>query len=708
MISRILSLLIRQERDVVLARQRARQISGLLGFESQDQTRIATAVSEIARNTFRYAVGGRIEFKIGGSTAPQVLLIEVGDEGPGIANLQDILDGRYRSTTGMGLGIIGARRLMDQFDIGSSASGTTITMAKLLPAAAAQVTAARLAEIGRVLAAARPQEPFEEIQQQNQELMQSLETLAKKQQELLALNQELQDTNRGVVALYAELDEKADHLRRADELKSRFLSNMTHEFRTPVNSIQALCRMLLDRSDGELTAEQERQIGYIRTAAEALSDLVNDLLDLAKVEAGKTEVRPVEFEVRDLFGVLRGMLRPLLVSDQVNLVFDEPDANLPTLYTDEAKVSQILRNFISNALKFTERGEVRVRADRASGDHLAVAFAVTDTGIGIAGEDLETIFQEFTQIDSPVQRRVRGTGLGLPLCNKLAQLLGGTVSVASELDIGSTFTATIPAIYPLSPKLERNWEVDPQQVPVLVVEDAADVVLTYEKYLRGTDFQVLAASDLREARQAMLAFRPRAIILDIMLRGEAAWEFLAELKRRSTTRTIPVIVATSVEDRGKGVALGADAYWVKPFSRETLRQTLTELTTASPSKRVLIIDDEEISRYLLRQQLGSSSYTVSEAADGESGLDAARREHPDLICLDLVMPGIDGYQVLEQLKASPETKQIPVLVFTSKTLSDRERDRLLEHAVAIRSKANLPDSVLPAVEDALATLRGPG
>ena len=273
--------------------------------------------------------------------------------------------------------------------------------------------------------------------------MRTLDELRQRQEELTRLNRELEDTNRGVVALYAELDERADHLRRADEVKTRFLSNMTHEFRTPLNSILALTRLLLDHVDGELSPEQERQVYFIRKSAENLSELVNDLLDLAKVEAGKIVVRPAEFEVRNLFGALRGMLRPLLLNTSVNLVFDEPEG-IPPLNTDEGKVSQILRNFISNALKFTEQGEVRVSA-KLSPDGRSVVFSVTDTGIGIAPEHQDIIFQEFTQLENAVQRKVRGTGLGLPLSKKLAELLGGSVSVASELGLGSTFSATHPA-----------------------------------------------------------------------------------------------------------------------------------------------------------------------------------------------------------------------------------------------------------------------
>src|SRR5918994_4818987 len=250
---------------------------------------------------------------------------------------------------------------MDDCQIESSLGhGTTVLLGKRLPRGAAAVTPASLAALADELAQLKPRLPFAELQQQNQELLRTLDELHMRQEELTRLNAELEDTNRGVVALYAELDEKAEQLQRANELKTRFLSSMGHEFRTPVNSILALSRLLLERTDGELTQEQEKQVTFIRQAAQDLSNLVNDLLDLAKVEAGKIAVRPEEFEVADLFATLRGLFRPLVIPE-VTLVFDEPDG-IPPLYTDEGKISQILRNFISNALKFTECGQVRVSA----------------------------------------------------------------------------------------------------------------------------------------------------------------------------------------------------------------------------------------------------------------------------------------------------------------------------------------------------------
>ena len=259
--------------------------------------------------------------------------------------------------------------------------------------------------------------------------------------QLAALEAELTETNKGVVALYAELEDRAEQLRHASELKSRFLSYVSHEFRTPLNSIAALTGILLQRLDGPLTEEQERQIKLIGGSAGELTELIDDLLDLAKVEAGRITVSPAWFQMMDLFSALRGMFKPILSSSDVDLVFEEPPTLVP-LFTDHKKLSQILRNFVSNALKFTVKGEVRVSAVQ-NGDE-SITFSVADTGIGIASEFHHAIFQDFAQLQSPIQKRLRGTGLGLSLSKRLAGLLGGTVALQSELGRGSTFSVTVP------------------------------------------------------------------------------------------------------------------------------------------------------------------------------------------------------------------------------------------------------------------------
>src|SRR4051812_34357382 len=265
--------------------------------------------------------------------------------------------------------------------------------------------------------------------------------LAARDADIVALRAELEETNKGVVALYAELDDKAAQLRDANDLKSRFLSYMSHEFRTPLTSMSSISGILLSRLDGPLTTEQVKQVEFIRSSARELTDMVGDLLDLAKVEAGRITISPEWFEMVDLFSALRGMFKPIVASSSISLVFDEPRGNIK-LYTDDKKLSQILRNFISNSLKFTPEGEVRVTATLVPEDR--VEFAVTDTGIGIASEHLPNLFDDFVQLDVRLQKRLRGSGLGLSLARKFAELLGGRVAVQSELGKGSRFSVSLP------------------------------------------------------------------------------------------------------------------------------------------------------------------------------------------------------------------------------------------------------------------------
>lgn len=282
-------------------------------------------------------------------------------------------------------------------------------------------------------------------EQVNNEMDTATENLAARLEaaelELAMLHDELSETNQGVVALYAELDDKAEQLRSVSELKSRFLSYMSHEFRTPLGAIRSITRILQDELDGPLTDEQRKQVAFIEKSVIELTEMVNDQLDLAKIEAGRITISPVWFEMVDLFSALRGMFKPILTNAQVSLTFEEPDETI-SIYSDDKKLSQILRNFISNALKFTSSGQIAVRVVRTDDDF--VVFSVTDTGIGIAPDHLEKVFDDYVQTDSTVQRRVRGTGLGLALSRKLARLLGGETYVESELGKGSTFSVRTP------------------------------------------------------------------------------------------------------------------------------------------------------------------------------------------------------------------------------------------------------------------------
>jgi signal transduction histidine kinase/CheY-like chemotaxis protein len=550
----IVSLTLKTEADIVTARLQARRLAELLKFDRHDQTRIATAVSEIARNAFLYANGGSIDFSLIETDGRQLLSIRVSDQGGGIDDLDSVLEGRHRTSGGAG-GIAGARRLMDAFRIESSADGTVVELGHRLPTRAPRVSRAALDAVAANIKQRSLPDPLSALHEQNRELLHSLEDIRRRQDETEKLNLELQDTNRGVVALYAELEARAEQLRQASEIKSRFLSNMSHEFRTPLNSILALSRMLLDGIDGALNTEQQRQVGYIRQSAQDLLELVGDLLDLAKVEAGKVELKLTRFTVEEMFGALRGALKPLRDRADVDLIFEAAD-DLPPLYCDEGKVSQVLRNFVSNALKFTEHGEVRVSAHHDSRQH-RIVFLVADTGIGIAATDQELIFEEFSQVDGHLQKNVKGTGLGLPLSRKLAELMNGEVWVESELGKGSAFYLAVPV------------QLGPVKAPA-----------------------------------------PHA--------------------------------------------------------------------AAATRKRILIVDDDSMFRYILRGIIADQlHYDVIEACDGLQGLERIRAERPDAVVLDLQMPKMDGFAVVQALHDDPQHCP-PLIVATSLPLDEEPRSHVLD------------------------------
>ncbi|MGA8159603.1 MAG: ATP-binding protein [Acidobacteriaceae bacterium] len=690
----VFDLLLRTERDVVQARQRAREVAAELGLDNQDQIRMATATSEIARNAFRYARNGRVQFAVG-LNEPQVLEVTITDSGPGIANLEEILDGRYKSTTGLGMGIVGTRRLMDDFAIDATPTGTTVRMAKRLPRHQVIMTQRAARDLNQRLQQRTPDSPYEEIEQQNQELLKTLQELRARQEELELLNRELEDTNRGVVALYAELDERADYLRRASELKTKFLSNVSHEFRTPLNSIISLSRLLMDRMDGDLTTEQVRQVGFIESSARDLQDLVNDLLDLAKVEAGKIRIRPKQFEVHELFSALKGMLKPLLADNtSVELIFEDADA-LPKLYTDEGKVSQILRNLISNALKFTPSGFVRVSAGQ-QGEN-SVLFAVEDTGIGIEAEHHEKIFREFSQLENPLQERHRGTGLGLPLCRNLAQLLGGKIWLESEPGKGSTFHVMVPSVYVgemlESQEAESLPAPDFHRAPLLFLEDNPETARILESYLRNTEFQLILASSVAQAEVWTARHSPAAVVSDIYLGDDTAWGFLGRLRDRLPS--LPIIATSIYEESGKAAESGASLFLPKPLERETLLRELRRLTAQSGTRRLLIVDDNDVSRYILRELLHLPWLEMDEARNGKEALATLAAKPPDALILDLLMPDVSGFEILRQLRATPATQQLPVLIYTSKILTESEREQLEALRVRIIRKEDISTRLSP-------------
>ena len=425
-----------------------------------------------------------------------------------------------------------------------------------------------------------------------------LEELRQKEAEINSLRIELAETNKGVVALYSELDDQAEQLRQASELKSRFLSYMSHEFRTPLGSIRSIVRILLDRMDGPLTPEQEKQLVFVQGSAVELTEMVNDLLDLAKIEAGRITISPAWFDMVDLFAALRGMFRPILTTESVSLIFEEP-IGLPRVYTDDKKLSQILRNFISNALKFTSQGEVRVSAKPGPED--TIVFAVADTGIGIAPEHRKTIFEEFVQVDSTIQRRLRGTGLGLSLSKKLAHLLNGTVDVWSEVGVGSVFSVTLPMKFAGAAQVQlkprhtegvgipriKRWQstrrsgkspmIAKPPMTVVVVDDNPATLYSTSRILRSAGFEVVEAATGQQGVE--LAMRgAQLVVLDVNLPDIDGFEVCKKIRANQATARIPVIhlSATFVKDVDKvhGLEAGADGYLTHPVEPPVLIATV--------------------------------------------------------------------------------------------------------------------------------------
>jgi signal transduction histidine kinase/ActR/RegA family two-component response regulator len=560
MSSRLYSAAIQTEEDVVSVRRKAREIGALLGYDLNEQTRIATAVSEVARDAFSHAGGGAAEFSL--DTDARWFTIRISSKTRAEEDLRKTLAGDSPGA----MALAGAQRLMDSFLVESDGNqGSVVELRKRLTVKATAAPRS-VAKVKAEIAKAAPNGVMEELRHENRELLRVMEELVARQEDLARLDAELEHTNRGVVALYAEIDDKAEKLRRADQVKSRFLSHMSHEFRTPLTSIMALSRLLSDEVDGKLSLEQHKQAMFIRRSAESLLEMVNELLDLARLEAGKGVVRPTRFTVTELFAALQGVLKPLrgvlrphTGPADVDLVLEEAPG-IPALYTDESKVAQILRNFVSNALKFTEHGKIQVYAEW-NADGKSVVFSVSDTGIGIAPRHLDAIFQEFAQIETPVQQQLAGTGLGLPLARGLAELLGGSVSVKSTLGEGSTFYAEIPLEYPLA----------------------------------------------------------------------------------------------------------------------------IEAPPTDPQPAVLLIDDEEVSRYLVRQALGPSFSSI-EASSARAGIELARSRHPRVILLDLNMPEMNGFQVLQELNADPDSRGIPVVILTGQALTREQLETLNGRVAGVLSK----------------------
>jgi signal transduction histidine kinase/CheY-like chemotaxis protein len=508
-----------------------------------------------------------------------------------------------------------------------------------------------------------------------------------------------------------ELEEANRQLESASRHKSEFLANMSHELRTPMNAIIGFTRLVMRRAKDILPARDHDNLGKILISADHLLTLINDILDLSKIEAGRMEVHSSSFALEPLIDLCLRTVEPLVRSEQLRLVKDiEPD--LSPLFTDQDKLKQIVVNLLSNAVKFTEEGTITVSAWQRDRQ---VAIAVSDTGIGVPEDKLELIFEEFRQVDSSTTRRYSGTGLGLSISRHLARLLGGDISVQSTFGVGSTFTAIIPlrykAVHPAVAGATAPLTAAPAVQPeanriVLAIDDDPDVIYLLQENLAEAGYRVLGAGGSEEGLQKARALRPFAITLDILMPHKDGWQTLHELKADPVTRDIPVIVLSIVDNKDLGYRLGAFDYLLKPFDREAILATLGHIPPHQG--RLLVVDDDPQVVDLVCQLLEGEPYEIAAATDGQEALEAIAEKRPDVILLDLLMPRMDGFGVIDHLQQDPQSRQIPVIVLTAKALTATERATLDQTARTVIQKRGLDrDTLLQELRGLLRAYRDP-
>jgi len=549
-----------------------------------------------------------------------------------------------------------------------------------------------------------------ELERKSEELALLNQQLSGRNEELAAQSQELQAKTYDLSWLADELTEQKKALEikqlqveEADRLKSEFLSNMSHELRTPLNSILALSQLMLTKGPG---ANPEKEAEYLRVVdrnGRHLLSLINDILDLSKIEAGRLDISSNEFSADAVLAEATETMTPLAQAKGLQLTRTASYAG--AMVSDRDKLLQILLNLISNAVKFTQSGKIDIELTQ-EGDE--VVFSVADTGVGIESEDFETIFDEFRQIDGSTSRRHEGTGLGLTICRKLSRLLGGDLFVASTPGQGSTFTlrlpvvATLPRDGGLPPKDNDHAEAASNlSKTVLVVEDKERTRELIRSYLVEAGYYAITCSNGEKALKIAQNRNLHAITLDIFMPEMDGWELLRQLRASPKTEDIPVIIVSISEDHSTGMALGANGYMVKPVDRDRLLAEIQRIEKAQTVCNVLIMEDDEPVQEHLAAMLREAGYQVAAAGDGEAGLEMARKVRPQTILLDLCMPKMDGFQVLKRLREDPVLAQTPVIVLTAKDLTAEEQETLLQTSKTVISKSRGLEKILEDIKGEL-------
>lgn len=510
-------------------------------------------------------------------------------------------------------------------------------------------------------------------------------------QELLKLNDQLEEL---VKERTMELSRARDEAIEANRIKSQFLANMSHELRTPLNAIIGYSEMLKEEADEEGNAGFTEDLGRIHHAGKHLLNLINDILDLSKIEAGKMEIYLETFDIPTMVQDVLTTVSPLMESNGNRLESFVPQG---TMRTDITKLRQILFNLLGNAGKFTKEGEVslKVSLEPYSG-HAGVCFRIQDTGIGMTPEQLNDLFQAFKQADSSTTRKYGGTGLGLAISQRLCQVMGGHITVESTFGQGTMFTVWLPVSLvdkaPGVESLQLNESLDPledRRSTVLVIDDDPAMLQLMRRYLSKEGYKVIVAQSGEEGIRLARERRPSIISLDVLMPGVDGWSVLTTLKSDPELSDIPIIMISMNDDRNLGYALGASEFLIKPVNRDKIVSVLEKYVVERHAHSILVIEDDSAASQMLTHMLQKEGYLVAQAGDGRIALDRISQTAPGLILLDLMMPEMDGFDFVTELRKREEWRSIPIVVITAKDITAEDRSRLNGYVANIVQKGRV-------------------
>ena len=530
-----------------------------------------------------------------------------------------------------------------------------------------------------------------ELQRAKQELATSHELLAESNQ---TLEQKVEQRTAELAASMEEARKARAVAEEANQAKSTFLANMSHELRTPMNAIIGYSEMLKEEAEDLGEEDFIPDLQKIHSAGKHLLSLINDILDLSKIEAGRMELYLESFEIASLVNDVVATIHPLVEKNANTLSVNFPE-EIGTIHADLLKVRQSLFNLLSNASKFTEQGEIALTVSRhIDNDQHWINFQIRDTGIGMTSEQVERLFQPFTQVDSSTTRKYGGTGLGLAITKRFCQMMGGNVSVESELGQGSTFTIQLPT-YVRDPKAESPSQftesadsLSKKTSTILIIDDDPTIHDIVRRFLAKQGFDVRSATSGAEGLRLAKEIHPEAITLDVMMPGMDGWAVLTALKADPEIANIPVIVMTIVDDKNLGYALGASDYLLKPIDRQQLTAVLQKYQLDQSSDSIMVVEDDTATREMMRRQLEKGGWQVTEAGNGRKALETIEAAPPGMIILDLMMPEMDGFEFVHQLRQQPQWRSIPVIVLTAKELTEADRQQLNGYVERIFEKGS--------------------